>query len=385
MRPRSLANDITRAKTVQARSALRGVAIILSRQDLNSPRTRLSASAAIDVVGSDSDNLIIGNSGANIIEGAGGADIIDGGGGTDKVTYVGSAKGISVSLATGEGSGGDAEDDVLLNVENIVGSDHDDTIEGDGAANVLDGGSRIDTISYQHASAAVTVNLGTTSAQATGGAGSDTISNFESLSGSAYNDVLTGTSGAPLSALCAVELRSPRPLSIDGFRSFNGSYADTLRDWGLVTGDINAVARSNVAPVLNPPDVPSFLAFALTVPAKGTAKSFVVAGSSEWPEGGRFPEDIVRYRDTSQSAMQEKAAYVLSAMERRMRALGSTWADSTMTQSYSAFDVSDFLRNEVAPRCGGTGVVVHYCRPPVEGWDYEMDVKGTSRTELVEI
>lgn len=193
--------------------------------------------------------------------------------------------------------------------------------------------------------------------------------------------------GRPLSALCAVELRSPKPLSIEGFRDFNRAYAEVLRGWGLVNGDLNAVARSNVAPIVDPPAEPSFFAFALTVPVKvnGAGRSFVVAGSSEWPEGGKFPEDVVRYGDTSDAAMHEKAAYVLAAMERRMAALGAGWLDATVTQSYSAYDVFGFLTEKVAHRCGSGGIVMHYCRPPVAGWDYEMDVKGVSRMEVLEV
>jgi hypothetical protein len=188
----------------------------------------------------------------------------------------------------------------------------------------------------------------------------------------------------PLNALCAVELRSPKPLSIDGFKEFNRAYAAVLDEWGLVKDGINAVARSNVAPVLDPPDEPGFFAFAITVPAAEERKSFVVAGSSEWPEGGRFPEDVVRYGDTSAPAMREKADYVLAAMERRMGSLGVGWEQASVTQSYSKYDVFDFLTNAVAARCGGGGIVMHYCRPPVAGWEYEMDVKGVGRTEWLE-
>ena len=50
-------------------------------------------------------------------------------------------------------------------------------------------------MSYEHAAAGVTVSLATTSAQNTVGAGTDTLSGFENLTGSAYDDSLTGSSG----------------------------------------------------------------------------------------------------------------------------------------------------------------------------------------------
>src|SRR5262249_54100934 len=98
--------------------------------------------------------------------------------------------------ATHQGHGSDAEGDTLFNIENLTGSGFDDTLEGDGGANKLDGGAGTDTVSYAHAGAGVTVSLAITAAQNTGGAGTDTLSNFENLTGSAFNDTLTGDANA---------------------------------------------------------------------------------------------------------------------------------------------------------------------------------------------
>jgi Ca2+-binding RTX toxin-like protein len=151
---------------------------------------------AINGTGNALDNVITGNSGNNIIAGLSGADTLDGGGGTDTATYAASSAGVNVSLTTGTGSGGDAQGDTLIKFENLTGSGFNDTLEGNSGNNVLAGGVGIDTVSYEYATAGVTVSLAITSAQATGGAGSDTLSGFENLTGSAYNDTLTGTSGA---------------------------------------------------------------------------------------------------------------------------------------------------------------------------------------------
>lgn len=72
----------------------------------------------------------------------------------------------------------------------------DDLVEGGDGNDSLDGGTGADTLSYLNAAAAVTVNLGLTTAQQTGGAGIDTIVGFENLVGSAFGDVLTGASTA---------------------------------------------------------------------------------------------------------------------------------------------------------------------------------------------
>ena len=77
-------------------------------------------------------------------------------------------------------------------IENAIGGSGPDTIIGNSANNVLSGGAGQDTVSYARATAAVQVNLGLTTQQATGGAGNDTLSSFESLIGSAFDDTLTG-------------------------------------------------------------------------------------------------------------------------------------------------------------------------------------------------
>jgi hypothetical protein len=180
--------------------------------------------------------------------------------------------------------------------------------------------------------------------------------------------------GCPLTALCAAELRSPKPFSFTGFGEFNKGYVAVLQQWNIYRGNLNPVARSNVAPETGAPTEPCFYAFSYTVPSDA-ARSFVVAGSGEWPEGGRFPEDIVARGDTSPPGMRKKAEFVLGKMEQRMKGLGGlTWADATVVQVYSAFQ---FPVDKVARR-GGPSLVWQYCRPPIEGLDYEMDVRGVT-------
>lgn len=57
----------------------------------------------------------------------------------------------------------------------------------------------------------------------------------------------------PHAAFCACELRSPAPFTEEGFRAFNEIYIGTLADWGIMSGDDNPVARSNVCPEIAPP------------------------------------------------------------------------------------------------------------------------------------
>jgi Ca2+-binding RTX toxin-like protein len=156
----------------------------------------LTGTAAISGTGNAAGNVIIGNTGANILAGLGGADTINGGDGLDTASYAASTSAVAISLATATASGGDAQGDVLTNIENLTGSGFDDTLEGDGGNNVLAGGAGVDMLSYAHAAAGVSVNLALSGAQATGGAGMDTVNLFENLTGSGFGDTLTGSSGA---------------------------------------------------------------------------------------------------------------------------------------------------------------------------------------------
>src|SRR3546814_2851128 len=55
------------------------------------------------------------------------SDILTGGNGTDTAIYSGSPAGVDVNLASGTGHGGDAEGDTLTGVENVTGSNFNDT------------------------------------------------------------------------------------------------------------------------------------------------------------------------------------------------------------------------------------------------------------------
>ena len=70
-----------------------------------------------------------------------------------------------------------------------------DTLVGGAGNDTLNGGDGSDTASYSGATGAVTVNLNTTGPQAVGGGqGSDTLTSIENIIGSKYSDTLTGNS-----------------------------------------------------------------------------------------------------------------------------------------------------------------------------------------------
>jgi Ca2+-binding RTX toxin-like protein len=79
--------------------------------------------------------------------------------------------------------------------DSINGGDGNDLILGGAGNDFLIGGAGVDIVSYADATAAVTVSLAVTGNQNTGGSGIDSLSQFENLTGSDFNDVLTGDAG----------------------------------------------------------------------------------------------------------------------------------------------------------------------------------------------
>lgn len=95
----------------------------------------LSAGAGYDYLyGQDGNDVMLGGPGSTYL-----GDTFDGGNGSDFVSYADSIVGVTVNLATGTGSGGDAAHDTYSSVENASGSAGNDTLIGTGGANRLDG------------------------------------------------------------------------------------------------------------------------------------------------------------------------------------------------------------------------------------------------------
>lgn len=174
-------------------------------------------------------DILRGGAGDDFLEGGTYGDDISGGEGNDTITYENSSAGVTVSLVKGEGigKGGEAEGDKLADdLENIIGSSHDDTLTGDEHSNYINGGEGsdfitggagpdtldggidedgkpdIDTLSYEKSQAGVTVTLpedGESSLGEDGDAEEDEIWRFENLKGSDQAeeaDALTGNSKA---------------------------------------------------------------------------------------------------------------------------------------------------------------------------------------------
>src|SRR5262245_6874124 len=107
----------------------------------------ISGGAGDDVIdgGAGSDKMA-GQDGNDTFRGGAGADYMDGGAGVDTVDYGASAAAVAVNLNTGTVSGGDAAGDTLVNIENLTGSQYNDTLVGNAGANSLAGGAGNDRL-----------------------------------------------------------------------------------------------------------------------------------------------------------------------------------------------------------------------------------------------
>ncbi|UWR59749.1 M10 family metallopeptidase C-terminal domain-containing protein [Phaeobacter inhibens] len=166
--------------------------------------------------GNDGD-MLYGEDGDDVLIGGSGQDYLDGGAGVDTVVYTASSVGVTVDLENGTARGGDADGpvqivgrgttirhDIIVDVENAVGSLHDDhligtngentlsggagddVLSGGGGADLLDGGAGSDTADYANATRGVKLNM------TNGKTAGDTYVSIENISGSGFNDRMKG-------------------------------------------------------------------------------------------------------------------------------------------------------------------------------------------------
>jgi Ca2+-binding RTX toxin-like protein len=174
------------------------------------------------LTGNDVANTLLGMRGNDLLDGRGGADRLEGGAGIDTATYEASTAAVDVDLTRAAQIGGHAQGDVLIAIENVMGSRFADRLSGDGGNNLLSGGTGndtliggagddiliggagadrlegglgIDTVSYASSAAAIALDLrgSTTGIIGTGGdAAGDTMVGVENVTGSAFNDTIRG-------------------------------------------------------------------------------------------------------------------------------------------------------------------------------------------------
>ena len=186
----------------------------------------------------------------------------------------------------------------------------------------------------------------------------------------------------PPQALCAIELRSPRPFTFEGFDAFNRQYVELLKQRSLLLDGLNPVARTNVAPEVHPPPEPVLYGFSYTAPSPGTRRTFIVAGAGELTGERLDARDIIHRGDVSSEGLRAKARQVLGLMDERLAGIGAGWSDVTVIDVYTVHGIADIMRDLLLPRAGQAalhGIRWHFTRPPIAEIEFEMDVRRCHR------
>jgi Ca2+-binding RTX toxin-like protein len=98
-----------------------------------------------ELIGNAGNDTLNGDNGDDILNGGLGADVLNGGSGSDTASYA-NAKGLTVSLLNAASNTGEAAGDSYSLIENLIGSQFDDTLTGSTAANRLEGGDGNDSL-----------------------------------------------------------------------------------------------------------------------------------------------------------------------------------------------------------------------------------------------
>ncbi|MNO42448.1 Bifunctional hemolysin/adenylate cyclase precursor [compost metagenome] len=207
--------------------------ITISYQD---GHTLTGTAAADTLLAGDGDDILDGGDGNDVLSGGAGNDqlhggmgndlligglgndVLEGGEGNDTASYAnaGSAVTVNLGVATPQNTGG-AGVDTLQSIENLVGSNHDDTLTGDGNANIIYGGLGNDFLNGGGGDDVLIGGVGNNTL--TGGAGSDV---FQWQQGGSGHDQVTdftpGTDRLDLSQLLQGENGSTA--SLDDYLHF---------------------------------------------------------------------------------------------------------------------------------------------------------------------
>ena len=95
--------------------------------------------------GGAGNDTLSGGAGDDVLAGGGGTDMIDGGEGNDTNSFEDIGLGVTANIGAGTASYGTVTE-TFTNIENLRGSDNDDSLRGDGNINVIEGGAGDDTL-----------------------------------------------------------------------------------------------------------------------------------------------------------------------------------------------------------------------------------------------
>jgi Ca2+-binding RTX toxin-like protein len=188
------------------------------------------------ISGTTGVNTLNGNGGDDVLNGNAGADIINGGAGNDTFSAAGGGSNLVIDLSTSTVlNDGFGSVDTITSIENVIGTDQNDTITGSAGDNVLNGGGGIDTIN--------------------GGAGNDVIDGGDDAdiinAGSGQNDIIGGAGDDIITTDSAQGVDALNATTIDGgagadtyiftdgasgYVDITGDSSDTLNFSGVTSG-----------------------------------------------------------------------------------------------------------------------------------------------------
>ncbi|WP_166359804.1 retention module-containing protein [Pseudomonas akapageensis] len=179
----------------------------------------LNAGEGNDVLsGGVGNDQLHGGGGNDLLIGGAGNDLLDGGDGNDTASYASADAPVTVNLAlTGQQNTVGAGLDTLLSIENLIGSNFNDTLTGDDHNNVIYGGLGNDMLNGGGGDDLLIGGLGDNTL--TGGAGSDVFQWQQGNSGhDRVNDFTPGTDKLDLSQLLQGE--NATSASLDDYLHF---------------------------------------------------------------------------------------------------------------------------------------------------------------------
>lgn len=193
----------------------------------DSQANEITATAYDDLlIGADGNDSLFGGDGDDSLRGGQGQDLLAGGSGRDSASYEGASQGVVARLSLAVRNQGEALGDSYQSIEDLIGSDHADSLYGssesnairggggndkllsglgndsvfgeagndryfaDSGVNLFDGGSGQDIVDYSFVDGGVSLDLA--AGHAVSGQSEETLIDVEHAAGSAANDDLRG-------------------------------------------------------------------------------------------------------------------------------------------------------------------------------------------------
>jgi hypothetical protein len=182
-------------------------------------------------------------------------------------------------------------------------------------------------------------------------------------------------------AMCGIELRLPRQLTLAQFDEFNVAYIAAMGALHIFVTEQSPITRTTVACNSTAIQEPALFAFSFVVAGANAQpdRHFLSAGNGEITREGK----IVAAGNEDSDAQRAKVSYVTSELSAVLQTLDVTWRDVTSICVYSTFDAMPHLANEasVQPRLAISGVQQYPCQPPLIGMAFEMDVRCVERVQ----